>query len=61
MKEKMDPFIIVCIFLFFCSLFFFTCVFISERQDRNNKANLIKEAIQKNWTPEQIKILLQVR
>lgn len=61
MKEKIDPFIAACIFLIFCSLFFFTCVFISERQDRNNKAQIVKEAIQKNWTPEQVKFILDTK
>ena len=61
MMQKIDPFIAACIFLIFCSLFFFICVFISERQDRNNKAELIKEAIEKNWTPEQIKVLIEAR
>lgn len=58
MKEKIDPFVASCMFLIFCSLFFFVCVFISERQDRNNKAQIVKEAIQKNWTPEQVKLIL---
>jgi hypothetical protein len=43
----------ILLFVFFC------CVVFSERQEKNIKAELIKEAIQKNWTPEQVKLLLE--
>jgi hypothetical protein len=59
MKEKIDPFVMACMFLIFCCLFFFCCVIFSERREKNIKAELIKEAIQKNWTPEQVKLLLE--
>ena len=59
MKTQIDPFVMACMFLIFCCLFFFCCVVFSERQEKNIKAELIKEAIQKNWTPEQVKLLLE--
>ncbi len=59
MKEKIDPFVMACMFLIFCCWFFFCCVVFSETREKNIKAELIKEAIQKNWTPEQVKLLLE--
>jgi hypothetical protein len=32
-----------------------------EREDKNKRAELIKEAIEKNWTPEQIRVLIESR
>jgi hypothetical protein len=32
-----------------------------EREDKNKRAELIKEAIEKNWTPEQIRVILESR
>lgn len=61
MKEKFDPFIVACCFLIFCCLFFFSCVVFSEIKEKDNKAKLIREAIQKNWTPEQVKMLLNCK
>ena len=59
MKQKFDPFIIACILLMVFCLLLFGVIFISERQEQQIKAELIKEAIQKNWTPEQITLLFK--
>jgi hypothetical protein len=32
-----------------------------EREDKNKRAELVKEAIEKNWTPEQIRVLIEAR
>jgi hypothetical protein len=57
--KNFDPFAIFCVLLIFCCLFFFGCIFISEREDKNNKALIIKDAIKKGWTPDQVKALIQ--
>ena len=59
--KNFDPFIVSCVIMiaFACSFFIFLAA--SEHQDRNRKTELVKEAIRKNWTPEQIKVLLDAR
>ena len=61
MKEKIDPFIVCCILMIAFACSFFVFLVVSENQNRVRKAELVKEAIQKNWTPEQIKVLLESR
>jgi len=64
MKEKIDPLIIAVVIIFII----FSCVMLGicymstlEREDKNKRAELIKEAIEKNWTPEQIKVIIEAR
>jgi hypothetical protein len=59
MKSKIDPFIVLCSFLITFGLIMLGVLFISERQDQENKADIIKEAIQKGWTPEQVKNVVE--
>jgi hypothetical protein len=40
---------------------FFFFAFLVKTENENKRAELVKEAIQKNWTPEQIKVLLDAR
>lgn len=61
MKEKLDPVLVLMVMLFACILFTICYMSKLEREDKNKRAELIKEAIEKNWTPEQIKVLLEAR
>ena len=61
MKEKIDPFLIFVGIIF--AVLMATICYLSalEREDKNKRAELVKEAIEKNWTPEQIRVLLEAR
>jgi hypothetical protein len=60
MKEKIDPLIIAIVLPAFVTLGL--CYMSTlERKDKNKRAELIKEAIEKNWTPEQIKVIIEAR
>jgi hypothetical protein len=59
MNSKIDPFGVACAIVGVFSLFMIGILFVSERQDQDNKAEIIKEAIQKGWTPEQVKSVLE--
>jgi hypothetical protein len=61
MKEKIDPFLVFMAIMFLAVLFTICYMSTLERQDRNKRAELIKEAIEKNWTPEQIKVIIESR
>ena len=61
MKEKIDPVLVLMVMLFACILGTLCYMSKLEREDKNKRADLIKEAIQNNWTPEQIKVLLEAR
>lgn len=61
MKEKIDPFLIFVGIIF--AVLMATICYLSalEREDKNKRAELVKEAIEKNWTPEQIRVILESR
>jgi hypothetical protein len=59
--KNFDPFIVCCCLMIAFACCFFVFLAASEHQDRNRKTEIVKEAIQKNWTPEQIKVLLDAR
>jgi hypothetical protein len=59
MKSKIDPFIVLCSFLITFGLIMLGVLFVSERQNQDNKAEIIKEAIQKGWSPEQVKSIIE--
>jgi len=61
MLQKIDPFIATCLFMIVCSFAFFTFLIKTENENKNKRVELIKEAIEKNWTPEQIRVLLESR
>lgn len=61
MKEKIDPLIIAMGIMFACVMLGICCMSTLEREDKNKRAELIKEAIEKNWTPEQIKVIIEAR
>ena len=61
MKEKIDPTLVLMTILFSCILFTICYMSKLEREDKNKRAELVKEAIEKNWTPEQIKVILESR
>lgn len=61
MKEKIDPTLVFMAIMFTCILFTLCYMSKLERDDKNKRAELIKEAIENNWTPEQIKVLLESR
>lgn len=61
MKEKFDPFFVFMSIIFVSILFTICYMSALEREDKNKRAELVKEAIEKNWTPEQIKVLLEAR
>ena len=61
MKDKFDPVLVIIVTLFACILGTLCYMSKLEREDRNKRAELIKEAIEKNWTPEQIKVLIEAR
>ena len=48
--------------IIFVSILFTLCYMSAlERDDKNKRAELVKEAIEKNWTPEQIRVILESR
>jgi len=59
MKTQIDPFIAACISFIVLSSVLMGCLTYSEVKEREIKANIVKEAIQKNWTPEQVKDILK--
>jgi hypothetical protein len=59
--KNFDPFIAVCAIMIAFAFFFFAFLVKTENENKNKRVELVKEAIQKNWTPEQIKILLDAR
>lgn len=59
--KNFDPFIAVCVIMIAFAFFFFAFLVKTENENKNKRAELVKEAIQKNWTPEQIKVLLDAR
>ena len=61
MKEKFDPFLVFMGIMFFAILFTICYMSKLEREDKNKRAELVKEAVEKNWTPEQIRILIESR
>jgi hypothetical protein len=61
MKEKFDPFFVFMAIIFVSILFTLCYMSMLEREDKNKRAELVKEAIEKNWTPEQIRVLLEAR
>jgi len=61
MKEKIDPTLVFMSIMFSCIMLTLCYMSKLEREDKNKRAELIKEAIEKNWTPEQIKVLIEAR
>jgi hypothetical protein len=61
MKEKIDPTLVFMAFMFSCILGTLCCMSALEREDKNKRTELIKEAIEKNWTPEQIRVIIEAR
>lgn len=61
MKEKIDPTLVFMVIMFSCIMLTICYMSKLEREDKNKRAELIKEAIEKNWTPEQIKVVLEAR
>ena len=59
--KNFDPFIAVCVIMIAFAFFFFAFLVKTENENKNKRVELVKEAIQKNWTPEQIKVLLESR
>jgi hypothetical protein len=61
MKEKFDPFLVFMAIMFLAILSTICYMSKLERDDKNKRAELVKEAIEKNWTPEQIRVILESR
>jgi hypothetical protein len=61
MKEKFDPFLVFMAFMLLTLLTTICYMSALERDDKNKRAELVKEAIEKNWTPEQIRVILESR
>jgi hypothetical protein len=61
MKEKIDPFYVFMAIMFLAVLSTICYMSALEREDKNKRAELVKEAIEKNWTPEQIRVILESR
>ena len=61
MKEKIDPFLIFVGIIFAVLMATICYLSVLEREDKNKRAELVKEAIEKNWTPEQIRVILESR
>ena len=61
MKEKIDPTLVFMAIMFSCIMITICYMSALEREDKNKRAELIKEAIGNNWTPEQIKVVLEAR
>ena len=61
MKEKIDPLVVAVVIMFVCIMLSLCYMSALEREDKNKRAELIKEAIEKNWTPEQIRVIIEAR
>jgi transposase len=61
MKEKIDPLVVAVVIMFVCIMLSLCYLSALEREDKNKRAELIKEAIEKNWTPEQIRVIIEAR
>ena len=61
MKEKIDPTLVFMSIMFSCIMLTLCYMSKLEREDKNKRAELIKEAIQNNWTPEQIRVIIEAR
>jgi len=61
MKEKIDPVLVFMAIMFSCILLTLCYMSKLERDDKNKRAELVKEAIEKNWTPEQIRVIVEAR
>jgi hypothetical protein len=61
MKEKFDPFFVFMAIVLVVTLSTLCYMSALEREDKNKRAELIKEAIEKNWTPEQVRVLIEAR
>ena len=61
MKEKIDPFLVFVAIMFITIMSTLCYMSALEREDKNKRAELVKEAIEKNWTPEQIRVILESR
>ena len=61
MKEKIDPFFVFMTIIFVALLATICYMSKLERDDKNKRAELVKEAIEENWTPEQIRVILESR
>ena len=59
--KNFDPFIAVCVIMIAFSFFFFAFLVKTENENKNKRVELIKQAIENKWTPEQIKVLLESR
>jgi hypothetical protein len=59
MKTQIDPFNVACMSLFAFGIIFIGCLAYTDVKETEIKSNLIKEAIQKGWTPEQVKDILK--
>ncbi len=57
--KTIDPFYVACVSLIALSLVLMGCLAYTEVKEKEIKSNLIKEAIQKGWTPEQVKDILK--
>ena len=60
MKEKIDPTLVFMSIMFSCIMLTICYMSALEREDKNKRAD-IKEAIQNNWTPEQIRVIIEAR
>jgi hypothetical protein len=61
MKEKIDPTLVFMAIMFSCILGTLCYMSALERDEKNKRAELVKEAIEKNWTPEQIRVIIEAR
>ena len=61
MKEKIDPTLVFMVIMFSCIMLTICYMSKLEREDKNKRAELIKEDIEKNWTPEQIRVIIEAR
>ena len=59
MKPQIDSFNVACMTLVAFGIIFIGFLTYSEVKEREIKANIVKEAIQKGWTPEQVKGILK--
>jgi hypothetical protein len=59
MNTQIDPFNVACMTLVAFGIIFIGFLTYSEVKEREIKANIVKEAIQKGWTPEQVKGILK--
>ncbi len=59
MNSKTDPFVVVYSLLIIFLIIMLAFLSTLERIDKEKKAEIIKEAIQKGWTPEQVKSVIE--